>query len=238
MANTRGVQITWLGHASFRIHSGGKTFYIDPFLSQNPRCPENEKNPSAADAILLTHGHMDHIADAVPLAQRTKAKVLTMVELGMYLTKKGVAQDQMVAMNKGGTFEIAGAKVSMVHALHSSSAEQDGLPVYLGDPAGLVIEFKEGLRIYHAGDTAVFGDMKIIAELYRPEIALLPIGGFYTMDPREAALACRLLEVPAVIPMHYGTFPALTGTPAELRRHLAAAGTPCEVLEMTPGKAL
>jgi L-ascorbate metabolism protein UlaG (beta-lactamase superfamily) len=108
----------------------------------------------------------------------------------------------------------------------------------LGEPAGYVVEFAEGLRVYFAGDTAVFGDMRLIGEIYRPEVAVLPIGGFYTMDPREAAVACRLLGVPAVIPIHFGTWPVLAGTPAELRQHLSAAGTPCEVVELRPGQTI
>lgn len=238
MFDTHGVHITWLGHAAFRMRSAGKVFYFDPFLTQNPKCPEAEKTPSAADVILLSHGHGDHIADAAPLAQRSGAKLVAMVELGMYLGKQGVPSDQIVAMNKGGTIEIAGARVTMVHALHSSSAEQDGLPLYLGEPAGYIVQFQEGLRLYFAGDTAIFGDMRLIAEIYRPQLAILPIGDFYTMGPFEAAHACRLLGVPAVIPMHFGTFPALTGTPAELKRLLGEAGTPCEVVAMTPGQTL
>ncbi|HXE30437.1 MAG TPA: metal-dependent hydrolase [Terriglobales bacterium] len=235
---TYGVEITWLGHAAFRMRSAGKTFYFDPFLTPNPKCPDAEKQPAAADVILLSHGHMDHISDAVPLAKRTGAQVVAIVELGMYLAKQGVPQGQIVAMNKGGTIEQAGARISMVQALHTSSAEQDGVPLYLGEPAGYVVQFQEGLRVYFAGDTAVFGDMRLIGEIYRPRLACLPIGDFYTMGPLEAAYACRLLGIEAVIPMHFGTFPVLTGTPAELRRYLAEAGTPCEVLELQPGASL
>jgi len=238
MLNTRGVQITWLGHAAFRMRSAGKTFYFDPFLTSNPKCPEAEKTPSQADVILLSHGHMDHIGDAAPLAQRTGANVVAMVELAGYLGRKGVPAGNIRAMNKGGTVEVAGAKVTMVHALHSSSVEEGGQTVYLGEPAGYIVKFQEGLTIYFAGDTDVFGDMRLIAEIYRPDVAILPIGDFYTMGPLQAAHACRLLGVKTVIPMHYGTFPVLTGTPAELKRFLGEAGTPCEVTEMTPGQTL
>ncbi|MGH9484044.1 MAG: metal-dependent hydrolase [Terriglobales bacterium] len=239
MFNTHGVQLTWLGQSTYRIRSGGKTFYLDPFLTPNPLCPESEKNPASADFILVTHGHADHTSDLVSFAQRSKAKVVCMIELGAWLIKQGVAREQVIALNKGGTIDAGGAKVTMVHADHSSSIEgPDGLCVYLGEPAGFIIHFAEGLRAYFAGDTAVFGDMKLLAEIYQPEVAFLPIGDWFTMGPLEAAHACRLLGVPCIVPNHYATMPQLTGTPAALRQHLQAAGTPCEVCEMKPGVTL
>ncbi|HEY8056237.1 MAG TPA: metal-dependent hydrolase [Terriglobales bacterium] len=238
MFDTRGVQITWLGQSAYRIRSAGKTFYLDPFLTPNPLCPEKEKHPKLADFILLTHGHADHTSDAISLAKASNAQVLCMIELGMWLIKNGVAAANVVQFNKGGTVTAGGAKVTMVHADHSSSIEQDGLALYLGEPAGFVIEFAEGLRAYFAGDTAVFGDMKLIGEIYRPDVAFLPIGGHFTMDPLEAAHACRLLGVSHVVPNHYGTWPVLKGTPEELRQHLRQLGVPCEVWEMQVGQTL
>lgn len=238
MFDTRGVQITWLGQSAYRIRSAGKTFYLDPFLTPNPLCPEKEKNPKQADCILLTHGHADHTSDAIALAKASNAPVLCIIELGLWLIKNGVPAANVIQFNIGGTVSAAGAKVTMVHADHSSSIEQDGLALYLGEPAGFVVEFAEGLRAYFAGDTAVFGDMKLIGEIYRPEVAFLPIGGHFTMDPLEAAHACRLLGVSHVVPNHYGTWPVLNGTPAELREHLRRLGVPCEVWEMQPGQTI
>ncbi|MGH9543350.1 MAG: metal-dependent hydrolase [Terriglobales bacterium] len=236
--DTRGVKITWCGHATFRIQSAGKTYYIDPFLAHNPACPEAEKNPKHADAILLTHGHTDHLADLLPLAKSSSAPVVCIIETGAWLASKGVPQSQLHAINKGGSVSVAGAKVTMVHALHSNGIDDGGRMVYGGDPAGLVIEFAEGLRIYHAGDTDVFGDMALIAELYKPDLVLLPIGDFFTMGPRGAALACRLLKAPAVVPMHFGTFPVLTGTPQEFREQLRSFSPSTELVVLKPGETL
>lgn len=237
--DTRGVEITWLGHSAFRIRSANQIFYLDPFLTSNPLCPENEKNPQKADFILLTHGHSDHTGDVVALAQRSAAKVLCVFELGRWLTQQGIPEGRIVLGNKGGTADLGGAMVTMVHADHSSSIEgPDGRSLYLGEAAGFVIQFPQGLRAYFAGDTAVFGDMRLIGEIYRPQVAFLPIGDSFTMGPLEAAHACRLLGVANVVPCHFGTWPILTGTPAELRRYLQEAGTPCEVLELKPGQTL
>lgn len=239
MFNTRGVKLTWLGQSTYRIQSNGKIFFLDPFLTPNPLCPESEKNPTQADFILVTHGHADHTSDLVALAKRTHAKVVCMLELGLWLEHEGIPADQIIGCHKGGTIALGGASISMVHADHSSSIKgPDGLAIYTGEAAGFMIHFAEGLRTYFAGDTAVFGDMRLLAEIYQPEVAFLPMGDFFTMGPMEAAHACRLLGVPYVVPNHFATFPVLTGTPAELRRQLQAAGTPCEVCEMKPGQTI
>jgi L-ascorbate metabolism protein UlaG (beta-lactamase superfamily) len=226
------ARITWLGHASFKLASpSGKVVYIDPWLG-NPRCPENQKRVDRADGILVTHGHFDHLGDTTEIAKQTSAKVICNFEISVWLESKGV--QNAVGMNKGGTVELDGIKVTMVSADHSSGIRDESGIVYGGEAGGFVVQFENGYKLYHAGDTNVFSDMRLIGDLYAPDLALLPIGGHFTMGPTEAAQAVRLLGVRQVIPMHYGTFPILTGTPAELKE--ALAGQEAEVLEMQPGQ--
>jgi L-ascorbate metabolism protein UlaG (beta-lactamase superfamily) len=216
MLQTRGNKITWLGHATFRITTpSGQVILIDPWIQSNPKTPEVLKKLDRVDTILITHGHFDHIADAVDLSQKFKPKIVGMVELCAWLESKGVTNT--IGVNKGGTTQIGEIELTVVNAFHSSGITDGDKIIYGGEPCGYVVRLPGGLTIYHAGDTCVFGDMKIIADLYAPHLAMLPIGDHYTMGPREAALAIRLLNVRHVIPMHYGTFPALTGTPAALQ---------------------
>lgn len=236
MLSMHGNRVTFFGHATFRITTpSGKVAIIDPWLAGNPQCPESLKKVEKLDVLLITHGHHDHFADVLPLARQHKPLVVSINETAAWLESKGVAHT--LGMGKGGTQRVGDIEVTMVHAVHSNSIDDDGKLIYGGEPAGFVIRLPGGPTIYHAGDTAVFGDMKIISELYSPEIALLPIGGHYTMDPREAALAIRLLNVRHVVPMHYGTFPVLTGTPDALRQATKdIAGL--EIHEMRPGDTL
>lgn len=231
--NLNGVKITWLGHATFRIQTPkGKTILADPWVMQNPACPEKEKIVKSVDVMLITHGHGDHIGDAVEIAKKHKPTVVGIPELCRWLEKKGVENISM--MNKGGTQQVGDIKVTMVHADHSCGIQDGDELVYGGEACGYVIEFENGLKIYHAGDTNVFGDMKIIHYLYAPDIAMLPIGDHFTMGPREAAYACDLLKAKTVIPMHFATFPMLTGRPSDLRKLVHGV----EILEMKPGQTL
>jgi L-ascorbate metabolism protein UlaG (beta-lactamase superfamily) len=230
----KGIKLTWLGHSTFRIDTPKHIILIDPWVMGNPACPESEKKFRTIDFMLCTHGHSDHIGDAVELAKKFNPTVVGNFELCQWLEKKGVKNTS--GMNKGGTQQIANMRVTMVHASHSSGITDGELTVYGGEAGGFVIEFESGLKIYHAGDTCVFGDMQIIRELYTPDIAILPIGDHFTMGPREAAYACRLLRPKAVIPMHYGTFPMLTGTPEELRRQIGEMGI--KVIDLKPGQIL
>ena len=223
--------LTWLGHAAFRLDTpGGKRIYIDPFLA-NPKCPEAEKEPERIDVIAITHGHSDHVGDTVALSKKFQPEIVAMVELKGWLGQQGAEVGQMPGPNKGGTYEAAGCKFTLVNAFHSSSSD-DG--AYLGEATGIVLELEDGRTIYFAGDTCVFGDMQLIGRIYRPGVAVLPIGDHFTMGPREAAVALELLGNPRCVPCHYGTFPVLTGTPDELAR--AAPNATVERLE--PGESI
>ena len=207
--------LTWLGHATFRFDTpGGKRVYIDPFLHGNPKCPESEIEPERVDVIAITHAHGDHLGDTVDLAQKHGCTVVAAVELADWLQgKQGL--ENVLDPNKGGTVSAAGLKFTLTNAFHSSS-NNDG--EYMGEPCGIVVEVENGTKLYFAGDTCVFGDMQLIGRIYSPDVAILPIGGHYTMDPREAAVALELLGVKRCVPCHYGTFPPLVGTPDELRQ--------------------
>jgi L-ascorbate metabolism protein UlaG (beta-lactamase superfamily) len=237
MAKSLGsIELTFCGHATFAVKTpGGKHLIIDPFLMDNPKCPEGLKHPKAVDAIVLTHAHTDHIADAVRLATEHDATCLAINETAGWLATKGVKKT--IGMNKGGTVEIAGVKATMTHAVHSNGIHDGDSMIYGGEAAGFVLTFENGVKIYHAGDTAVFSDMKIIGELYKPDIALLPIGDHFTMDPLEAAYAIRLLGVKTVVPMHYGTWPILTGTPERLRE-LTKDIEGLHIVDVKPGEVL
>ncbi|HYX69334.1 MAG TPA: metal-dependent hydrolase [Terriglobales bacterium] len=231
----QGAKLTWLGHATFKLETpGGKTVLIDPWVAGNPSCPEDQKTFAHVDVMLVTHAHFDHIADVLPLAKQHDPKVVGIFELVTWLEKKGVKQ--IAPMNKGGSQTVSDIRVTMVHADHSCGLQEGDQILYAGEACGYVIGLENGLKIYHAGDTNVFGDMRIIHELYKPDLALLPIGDLYTMSPKEAGYACELLRPKAVVPMHFGTFPLLTGTPAEFRR--IAADLDVEIIELRPGQTL
>jgi L-ascorbate metabolism protein UlaG (beta-lactamase superfamily) len=222
-----GTTITWNGHACVEVATaGGRTILIDPWFG-NPRSPRSADSVTACDLLLVTHGHDDHMGDAVALAARLRPAWPCIHELSLWLARRlPGGGDQVIGMNKGGTVEAAGLRVTMTGADHSAGAwnAEGETTLYLGEPVGFVIELEDGYRIYHAGDTQAFSDMALIRELHRPDLAILPIGGHYTMDPAGAALAVGLLGVHDVMPIHYGTFDALAGTPEQLRAVLAERG--------------
>lgn len=230
-----GSTFTWLGHATIHIQTaGGTSILIDPWLEGNPSSPKNYKLPEKIDLLLLTHGHDDHFHDAVKVAKKSTAKVVAIYELTSYMTGHGV--DNISPMNYGGNLQVGDVRISMVEARHSSSIADGDKTIYGGNPCGFVLASQGAQTIYLAGDTSLFGDMRLFKELYEPAIAVLPIGDNFTMGPSHAALAAKYLGVKTVIPVHYGTFPALTGTPAELKAHLEGSGI--EIVAPKPGESV
>jgi L-ascorbate metabolism protein UlaG (beta-lactamase superfamily) len=241
MALDRDTTFTWYGHACYEIRTpGDKVILLDPWFG-NPKSPKPADQVDRCDLLLVTHGHSDHMGDAVALASRLRPTWPCMHEMSLWLSRRlPGGGDAVIGMNKGGTVEADGIRVTMTTAEHSAGDWNPGgeTTLYLGAPAGFVIELENGFTMYFAGDTDAFGDMTIIAELYHPELAFLPIGGHFTMGPKGAALAAEYLGVRHVVPIHYGTFPALAGTPDELRRELSARGLDVEVHDPEPGGSI
>lgn len=225
------MEIIWLGHGSFQFRlPSGQVILMDPWIDGNPKYPKGHQI-DRVDTICITHGHFDHIHDAVPLAKKFSPEVVAIHETSLWLESKGVEKTR--SMNKGGSQKVGDVTVTMTHAVHSCGILDEGKIIYGGEASGYVIRLPDGRALYFAGDTNVFSDMQLIRQLYQPELAFLPIGDLFTMGPREAALACELLGAKKVIPMHFGTFPPLVGTPAELAERIASL--PTEVWALQPG---
>lgn len=228
------IHITWLGHATFEVRfEGGEVLVLDPWLEGNPKHPKDHKI-ERVDAIAVSHAHFDHTNDVVPLAKKFHPTVVAIFETASWFEKKGVKNT--VGINKGGTVNLGYVKLTMTHAIHSCSIKDGDNALYGGEAAGYVLTLNDGRTAYFAGDTALFGDMKLIGEYYQPQLAFLPIGDHFTMDPHQAAHSARMLGVKQVIPMHYGTFPALTGRPEELAEKLQKDGV--QVLTIEPGQSI
>jgi L-ascorbate metabolism protein UlaG (beta-lactamase superfamily) len=230
------TSLTGLGHSAFRMDTeAGTRVYVDPFLSGNPSCPDGEREPERCDLVVITHGHDDHVGDAVAIGTRFGCPVVAQVELRGWLAGKGLDEDMTQAPNKGGTVRFGDVRITLTSGNHSSSGYENGTFVYLGESCGVVLRPDDGPTVYFAGDTNVFGDMALVKRLYAPDVAVLPIGDHFTMGPEEAAVAAELVGSTKVIPCHYATFPLLTGTPDALRPLLPAG---VELVAPAPGETV
>ena len=240
-----GIRVRWLGHATFDIVGpAGQKFLIDPFIVENPMFPKNlgaeVTAPGAFHALLVTHPHYDHFADVIPLLKDDGAlKVVTQFDVGEWLKGKGISEGQIVGMNTGGTLNFQDVRITMVPAVHTSSVIENGSPRALGFPIGYVLRFANGYTIYNTGDTAVTMDMKIVHDLYKPNLVILPIGDFYTMGAEQAAYALSLLKPELAIGGHWGTWNGMPpGTPEALEKELAHHKIPTQLIKLKPGETL
>ncbi len=224
------MKITWLGHSAFLIEEDGRKVLVDPFISGNSMAPVKPDEVDC-DVIAVTHGHGDHLGDAVFISKRKDVPVVAIYEVAEYVNSKGA---KGVGMNFSGTYEHGGIKLTMVPALHSSGITETGFTHSGGLPAGFIIEIN-GKKVYHAGDTGIFGDMKLIGEIYHPDVALLPVGGLFTMDTKLATIAAKWIKPKVVIPMHYNTWPPIEANPEEMRDELREAGI--ELVVLKPGES-
>jgi L-ascorbate metabolism protein UlaG (beta-lactamase superfamily) len=219
------ARITWFGHAAFKIEIADKTVLIDPWLDGNPTSAVKASEITSADIVYVTHDHRDHLGDAFNICKKTNATFVSVGDLARYAKEEGV--EKTVGLNIGGAIGIEGVRLSMVQAFHTATR---------GVPTGVIVE-GEGRTAYHAGDTGVFGDMRILGELYKFDVALLPIGGYYTMDAKQASEAVKLLSPKAVIPMHYKTMPVLAQSADEFVRYVKEKSPQVNVVVLKPGES-
>ena len=217
------AEIRWLGHSAFQIKIANKTILIDPWIKGNPTCPISLDDIGQVDLVCVTHDHADHMGDAIEICKRTGATLVGIHEISVYAEEQGV---NAIGMNIGGTLHVDDVAITMVHAFHSCER---------GFPVGFVIS-AGGLGIYHAGDTGLFQDMQLIGRLYNPRVALLPIGGHYTMGPREAVEAAKLIKPEEVIPMHYASFPVLEKDPERFIQLMRQEAPEIRVIALKPGE--